>query len=155
MLIPGPKHRPQEHERVPRDALQIVYTLACSTPLNDAALEALEEVRKHFDLRGNPGSGPTRRKATLTPRFLAATKLAVGVVAVVVLTACPNTTPSAPSDQSVLRALVSAGCMKDDDAALPALIAEHQLPVPPPWLNCLYSGGTVAGCAVPCSSGGE
>jgi hypothetical protein len=81
----------------------------------------------------------------------AATSLAVAFC----LVACPSTPPSSPTDQSVYRALVDAGCVKDDDAGLPAVIAEHQLPTPPPWLNCLYSGGTVAGCAVPCSTGGE
>jgi hypothetical protein len=88
-------------------------------------------------------------------RFAEPTAVFAGIVSLLIgahLVACPSK-PTTPSDQSVYQALVQAGCLKDDDAGLPAVIAEHQLPTPPPWLNCLYSGGTVAGCGVPCSTG--
>ena len=89
MLIPGgdqktKKHRPREKERIPRTALQVVYTMACEMahsteyavavkrdtkfgrggdrdsqenyfPVIDPKIvEALRAVRQFFDLRGTP-----------------------------------------------------------------------------------------------------
>lgn len=37
----------------------------------------------------------------------------------------------------------------DPDGGVAAVAAEHASPNPA-WLNCLYNGGTVAGCKAPC-----
>lgn len=70
---------------------------------------------------------------------------------------CPNQTPPAPTDTSVYQTLVTAGCMKADDAGdgVTAVAQEHALPTPPAWLSCLYQGGTVQSCGVPCDGGGK
>ena len=62
----------------------------------------------------------------------------------------PAAAPPAPTDQSVYGTLVEAGCMLvDPDGGVAAVAAEHASPNPA-WLNCLYNGGTVAGCKAPC-----
>jgi len=62
---------------------------------------------------------------------------------------CQPPAPTAPTDTSVYLELVDAGCLKASDGGVAAVAEEHASPNPP-WLNCLYGGGTVAGCAVPC-----
>lgn len=78
-------------------------------------------------------------------------KLLVAVLAVLALAGCDSCTPAAaPSDQSVYNALVEAGCLAPDPeggvqaVALDRQIGDHA------WLNCLYDGGTVKSCNVPC-----
>ena len=64
--------------------------------------------------------------------------------------ACQPAATAAATDQSVYGALVEAGCMMaDPDGGAAAVAAEHASPNPA-WINCLYNGGTVGGCAVPC-----
>jgi hypothetical protein len=64
--------------------------------------------------------------------------------------ACQPAATAAATDQSVYSALVEAGCMMaDPDGGVAAVAAEHASPNPA-WINCLYNGGTVGGCAVPC-----
>ena len=76
-------------------------------------------------------------------------------LAAVFLSACngcqPAASPTTVSDQSIYDELVEAGCMKADNSGLAAVSAERALNPPVAWMNCLASGGTVAGCAVPCS----
>lgn len=79
----------------------------------------------------------------------------LGLLAAVVLTgcnACQSTpTASSPSDQAIYDELTDAGCLLRDDSGLAAVHAERALNPPAAWMNCLSNGGTVAGCAVPCS----
>jgi len=73
----------------------------------------------------------------------------------VLLGACNGcqSTPAAtsPSDQQIATELIEAGCLANDDTAVPAVHAERALNPPASWMNCLGGGGTVAGCQVPCS----
>lgn len=73
-------------------------------------------------------------------------------VALAGCTCQPTSSPTTPlSDQAVYNELVEAGCMAADrDGGLAAVAAEHASPNPA-YLNCLYNGGTIAGCAVPCT----
>lgn len=67
------------------------------------------------------------------------------------LGACNGCQPPAPvsTDTSVYQQLVEAGCLASSDSGVAAVAAEHASPNPT-WLSCLYNGGTVQGCAVPC-----
>ncbi len=48
--------------------------------------------------------------------------------------------------------LVEAGCLApDDEGGVVAVAAEHALgDATPSWLMCLYNGGSITGCQVPC-----
>ena len=77
----------------------------------------------------------------------------LAVVLVVALAGCNACQPAAApvvTDQVVYSALVDGGCLVASDGGLAAVAAEHAGPNPA-YLNCLYSGGTVAGCNVPCA----
>lgn len=55
------------------------------------------------------------------------------------------------SDQSVYGILVDGGCMAPDpDGGVAAVAKDHASPNPA-WLNCLYGGGSITGCQVPCT----
>ena len=73
----------------------------------------------------------------------------------VMLGACNGCQPSQPAtsltDQQIATELIEAGCLANDDTAVPAVHAERALNPPASWMNCISSGGTVAGCRVPCS----
>lgn len=58
---------------------------------------------------------------------------------------------TSPSDQAIATQLIEAGCLANDDTAVPAVHAERALNPPVAWMNCLSSSGSVAGCQVPCS----
>ena len=51
--------------------------------------------------------------------------------------------------------LVEAGCLAPDDAGndYASVYEEHVSDAEPSWLACLYAGGTVKTCAVPCNGG--
>ncbi|MDE2022204.1 MAG: hypothetical protein KGI71_04840 [Patescibacteria group bacterium] len=68
-----------------------------------------------------------------------------------VLAGCNSCQPAAaPSDQSVYETLVDAGCMAPDpEGGVQAVALDHQIG-DHPWLQCLYDGGTVKSCGVPC-----
>ena len=66
----------------------------------------------------------------------------------------PAPTPALPTDQALYFEMVDAGCMAPDDGGPAYFTKERTLNPPPAWFNCLASGGTVAGCAVPCSKDG-
>lgn len=60
--------------------------------------------------------------------------------------------PPAPTPQAV-RAyglLVEGGCLAPDDSGLSSVQAEESSDAAPSWLTCLFLGGTVTTCAVPC-----
>jgi hypothetical protein len=64
---------------------------------------------------------------------------------------CSRPAPaSGPTDTSIYSALVEAGCLAASDDGVSFVIAEHSLPDTPAWLSCLYSGGSVSTCKVPC-----
>jgi hypothetical protein len=92
-------------------------------------------------------------------------KLLVGALAV--FTACNSCTPApAPIDAGppvpptgttgeVYSKLVEAGCLQADDASdgYAAIYEEHVSDEQPQWLACLYLGGSVGSCLVPCGGG--
>lgn len=103
----------------------------------------------------------------LTPRFIAImiakglwpVALAVGASAVMINCPSPQPAPtgvdaSVPNvqDQAVYAELVEAGCLATASDGPQSVAGEHALGTSA-WLNCLYvDGGTIASCAVPCSS---
>jgi hypothetical protein len=66
--------------------------------------------------------------------------------------ACHTSSPPAvdPSVR-IYQELLDAGCVSpSDDAALAGIAAEQDAGDEPAWLLCLYQGGTIALCNVPC-----
>lgn len=66
----------------------------------------------------------------------------------------PAPSPMQPTAATVYMELVEAGCLAPDDAG-PSNISQEQALGPDagfPWLDCLFDGGTVAGCGVPCDA---
>lgn len=61
---------------------------------------------------------------------------------------CTKTTPTAAS---VYQSLVEAGCLAATADGEKAVADEHALHTEPPWSACLWQGGTVQSCGVPCS----
>lgn len=53
---------------------------------------------------------------------------------------------------AVYTALVAGGCLAPDDSGdgLTAIAQAAASDAEPPWLACLYKGGSVAACGVPC-----
>jgi hypothetical protein len=48
--------------------------------------------------------------------------------------------------------IVDAGCLAAGDGDVQAVIAEHNLgDAEPAWSKCLWAGGTVSSCGVPCT----
>ena len=71
----------------------------------------------------------------------------------ILLAACRPTAPPVPQrvDAAVVyQALVEAGCLAPDDGGLAAVVEESQSDAEPSWLACLFDGGTVQSCGVPC-----
>lgn len=68
------------------------------------------------------------------------------------LLACSKPSPPAVTvtNESVYAALVEAGCLAPEDGGVDYVAQEHTLPDQPAWLACLYDGGSVPGCGVPC-----
>lgn len=65
------------------------------------------------------------------------------------LAACQTSPPASPA-QAVYGSLVDAGCLADTDSGLEAVQEEGASDAAPSWLRCLWAGGTVASCGVPC-----
>jgi hypothetical protein len=64
---------------------------------------------------------------------------------------CSRPTPAAgPTADSVYSALVDAGCLAADPNGPSFVLAEHNLTDQPPWMACLFDGGSVSTCGVPC-----
>lgn len=64
-----------------------------------------------------------------------------------------NTPPPAPSQaQVVFQKMVDAGCVADSDSGVSDVLLEEANDAAPAWFTCLWNGGTVASCNVPCSS---
>ena len=93
-------------------------------------------------------------------------KLAIGLLtAIGACNACtPSTNPTPtpapnPPDGNptalVVAELVDAGCLQADDSGndIASVSAQEHSDAAAPWLQCLYAGGTVKSCAVPCGSG--
>jgi len=66
----------------------------------------------------------------------------------------PQPAPPAPPDPravTIYNELVEAGCLAPDDGGAATVAAEHALgDAQESWLVCLYNGGTIQGCKVPC-----
>ena len=79
----------------------------------------------------------------------------LGVTILLSLAGCGSCQPSQPAtsltDQQIATELVEAGCLANDDTAVPAVHAERALNPPAAWMDCIASGGSVTGCQVPCS----
>jgi hypothetical protein len=52
--------------------------------------------------------------------------------------------------QVVYSELVSAQCLAPSADGVQAISDEHSQPGEPDWLACLFDGGTVSACNVPC-----
>lgn len=84
--------------------------------------------------------------------------LAVAAAALAALMGCSGCQPGPPApqppptlDQTIYGELVEAGCLAPDPATgVSSVASEHAMPDQPAWLACLYDGGTIAGCNVPC-----
>lgn len=86
---------------------------------------------------------------------LAAAVVAVGLSACSSCQPTPSPTPPpAPPDPravTIYNELVEAGCLAPDpDAGVSSVAAEHASDASPSWLTCLYNGGSVKACGVPC-----
>jgi hypothetical protein len=69
------------------------------------------------------------------------------------LLACSRPAPPAvgPTATDVYGMLVDAGCLQPDPVGGASYVAaEHSLPDAPAWLGCLFDGGAVSTCGVPC-----
>ena len=73
-------------------------------------------------------------------------KVLAVALAAAALTACSK---PAVSPATVYATLVDAGCMAPSDDGVSSIAAEHA-EGGTPWLECLFSGGSVANCSVPC-----
>ena len=78
-----------------------------------------------------------------------------GIAVAVTLAAChPAPTPLPPgntdADEVVYGELVEAGCLEAEDGGVDYVAIAARDPSAPIWLTCLYDGGTVISCNVPC-----
>jgi hypothetical protein len=76
----------------------------------------------------------------------------VALFAALLGVACKAPPAATVNASTVYNELVVAGCMAQDDGGPAAVAQEHALPDQEPWMACLWDGGTVTGCNVPCSS---
>lgn len=65
------------------------------------------------------------------------------------LFAC-NTSPAPATAQTVYTRLVEGGCIAATPDGEQSVADEHLADGGAPWLDCLFKGGTVAACGVPC-----
>jgi hypothetical protein len=61
-------------------------------------------------------------------------------------------TPAAPTADTVAAELVEAGCIQSSVSLPTSVEVELHEDGAPAWIGCLFEGGTVAGCSVPCDS---
>jgi hypothetical protein len=67
-------------------------------------------------------------------------------VAIGILASCTPSTPAA----SIYQSLVDAGCLAPAADGVQAIADEHAASNHPTWIDCMWAGGTVIGCQVPC-----
>jgi hypothetical protein len=89
----------------------------------------------------------------------------LSLVVLLGLAACTPTkapTPApAPGDDAadpgvaVYGELVEAGCLAASDSGVAAVDQEHAYADQPSWLGCLFDGGSIGSCNVPCDVGGD
>lgn len=64
---------------------------------------------------------------------------------------CSPSPVVSPTAESVYLALVEAGCLAPDEAGPSDIAQESALgDAGFPWLSCLFDGGTISTCNVPC-----
>jgi hypothetical protein len=74
-----------------------------------------------------------------------------GFLPMLAVIACSKPSPATgPTATSVYNELVAAGCLAPDDGGAAAVAEEHAAAPQEPWMACLWDGGTVAACGVPC-----
>lgn len=69
-------------------------------------------------------------------------------VAAFFVSLCVGCTPAATPAQVYMR-LIDGGCLAPSSDGLQAITEQHQLG-DTPWLECMFRGGDVKTCAVPC-----
>jgi hypothetical protein len=72
------------------------------------------------------------------------------LVSLVVAAGCSK--PVAPTADQIYQELVASGCLAPDDTGPAAVAAEMALPDREAWLQCLFDGGAVSACGVPCDA---
>ena len=77
------------------------------------------------------------------------------VLALILFGACkpspaPAPAPYAATSESVYESLVDAGCLSPSTDGVDAVAIEGAMANPPAWISCLFSGGRVGDCEVPC-----
>lgn len=60
--------------------------------------------------------------------------------------------PSTLSAATVYGELADANCYSNPDGGVAFVAAEGAWPAAPPWVGCLFEGGTIIGCGVPCDA---
>jgi len=75
-------------------------------------------------------------------------RLSFVAAAVVVLAGC--TSGVSPTAKTVYQSLVAQGCLEASPDGPQAVQDEFNRSDRPDWLSCMFDGGTVDACAVPC-----
>lgn len=70
--------------------------------------------------------------------------------ALLFLAACTPSPPAPATAQTVYDRLVEAGCLSAAPDGVQAVADEHADPAQPAWMQCMFDGGTVQTCGVPC-----
>ena len=66
---------------------------------------------------------------------------------------CGCTKSTGPTATSISGELTDAGCLASGDGDIAAVTAEHALgDAEPAWSRCLWEGGSVSACGVPCDA---
>jgi hypothetical protein len=73
-------------------------------------------------------------------------------ITVLACTPSPVSPPPATLPSTVYGELVEAGCLATSPDGIDSIAEEHADPEQPDWFACLFDGGTVQSCGVPCSS---
>jgi len=101
-----------------------------------------------------PRCGPGVCRCKWPPPLLILRGLLALGLGVVGCTGChgPSPSPPAPSTPAavVYGELVEAECLDPSDGGLDFVTAAHAEPLRPAWLDCLFDGGAVTTCGVPC-----
>jgi hypothetical protein len=68
-------------------------------------------------------------------------------------TDCQSCVPAPNMPTVIYGELVEAGCLAPDDSGdgVTSIYEQHQSDAQPLWLGCLYMGGSVQSCKVPCA----
>jgi hypothetical protein len=62
----------------------------------------------------------------------------------------PAPAPYAATSEAVYDSLVDAGCLAPSTDGVDAVAIEGAMVNPPAWVSCMFAGGRVGDCEVPC-----